>query len=90
MFQNAFAAMQDGDFSMSAAVGFALLATCYLAMVLGFGVLSRYFLGRGLWAVVAGSMVLTNVDAIDAAVAAGQPAASLGEGLATDLYVGGI
>lgn len=57
----------------------------YLVALLGLGVLQRYFLGRGLWAAIVTSTTVTNLQAMDAAVAAGQPAGVLGEGLADAL-----
>ncbi|MBJ6127810.1 YjgN family protein [Microvirga splendida] len=57
----------------------------YLVALLGLGVLQRYFLGRGLWAAIVTSTTVTNLQAVDAALAAGQPAGVLGEGLADAL-----
>jgi len=66
--------------------GFGVLAVLgYLLALLGLGVLQRYFLGRGLWAAIVTSTTVTNLQAMDAAVAAGQPAGVLGEGLADAL-----
>jgi hypothetical protein len=62
-----------------------LVAIGYLIALLGLGVLQRYFLGRGLWAAVVTSTAITNLQSIDAAVAAGEPAGVLGEGLADAL-----
>ncbi|WP_256439512.1 DUF898 family protein [Microvirga sp. HBU67558] len=62
-----------------------LVAIGYLVALLGLGVLQRYFLGRGLWAAIVGSTTIANLPSIDAAVAAGQPAGVLGEGLADAL-----
>jgi uncharacterized membrane protein YjgN (DUF898 family) len=75
---------------MTAAEGFSwasvsaglLVAIGYLIALLGLGVLQRYFLGRGLWAAIVSSTAITNLQSIDAAVAAGEPAGVLGEGLA--------
>ena len=64
-------------------------ALAYLALLLAFGIIQRYFMARGLWAVIAGSISVSNVAALDQAVAAGQPASSLGEGLADALDFGG-
>ncbi len=79
--------------AISAAKGFSwisvgagvLIAVGYLAALLGLGVLKRYFLGRCLWAAITMSTTITNLQSIDAAVAAGQPAGVLGEGLANAL-----
>ncbi|MBM1170218.1 DUF898 family protein [Microvirga arabica] len=62
-----------------------LVVLGYLVALLGLGVLQRYFLGRGLWAAIVTSTTVTNLQAVDAAVAAGQPAGVLGEGLADAL-----
>jgi uncharacterized membrane protein YjgN (DUF898 family) len=78
---------------MKAAEGFSwisvsaglLVAIGYLIALLGLGVLQRYFLGRGLWAAIVTSTAITNLQSIDAAVAAGEPAGVLGEGLADAL-----
>jgi uncharacterized membrane protein YjgN (DUF898 family) len=57
----------------------------YLLVFMGFGILNRYFLGRGLWAVTAGSAMVSGMAAVDAVVAAGQADSALGEGLADAL-----
>ncbi|MFC1455550.1 YjgN family protein [Microvirga arabica] len=62
-----------------------LVVLGYLVALLGLGVVQRYFLGRGLWAAIVTSTTVTNLQAVDAAVAAGQPAGVLGEGLADAL-----
>ncbi|MET0531525.1 MAG: DUF898 family protein [Microvirga sp.] len=62
-----------------------LVAVAYLAFLLGFGVIARYFFGRGLWAAVVTTTSVSNLPALDAAVAAGQPSGVLGEGLADAL-----
>jgi uncharacterized membrane protein YjgN (DUF898 family) len=62
-----------------------LMLAAYLIALLGLGVLQRYFLGRGLWAAIVTSTTVTNLQALDATVAAGQPAGVLGEGLADAL-----
>ncbi|WP_404290459.1 YjgN family protein [Microvirga sp. RSM25] len=62
-----------------------LVAIGYLIALPGLGVLQRYFLGRGLWAAIVTSTAITNLQSIDAAVAAGEPAGVLGEGLADAL-----
>jgi hypothetical protein len=56
--------------------------------LISFGIIQRYFLNRGLWAVIAGTITVSNLAALDRAVAAGQPASSLGEGLADALDFG--
>jgi uncharacterized membrane protein YjgN (DUF898 family) len=90
VYADALMGLQTGDVEVTTALALALMTACYLAILLGFGVLSRYFLGRGVWAVVAGSLAVANVGALDQAVAAGQPVGGLGEGLANALDVGAI
>jgi uncharacterized membrane protein YjgN (DUF898 family) len=62
----------------------------YLVFLLGLGVLKRYFIDRGLWIAVAASTTVVNLRAADHVTAAGEPAGSLGEGLADALDVGAI
>lgn len=57
----------------------------YLILLLGIGIVQRYFMGRGLWAVIVNSLAVSNLHAIDKAVAAGLPSGVLGEGLADAL-----
>ncbi|AWM86486.1 DUF898 domain-containing protein [Microvirga sp. 17 mud 1-3] len=57
----------------------------YLVLFLGLGVIQRYFMGRGLWAVIVGSLSVSNLETLASAVAAGRPAGVLGEGLADAL-----
>lgn len=68
----------------------ALGAVLYLALLLGFGLLQRYFMTRGLWTVLVGSLSLTNVAALDRVVAAGEVASGLGEGFADAFDLGGV
>jgi uncharacterized membrane protein YjgN (DUF898 family) len=80
------AAMAEADgLSLSSLSAGLLVVVAYLIALLGLGVLQRYFLGRGLWAAIVTSTTVTNLQAMDAAVAAGQPAGVLGEGLADAL-----
>jgi hypothetical protein len=60
-------------------------AVVYLLLVLGMGVLQRYFFGRGLWVLVVNSTTIASLQVVDQAVAAGQAAGSMGEGLADAL-----
>jgi uncharacterized membrane protein YjgN (DUF898 family) len=60
----------------------------YLLLAIALSVVHRYFLTRGFWALVAGSITVANLDAIEQAKAAGQPSGSLGEGLADALDFG--
>ncbi|WP_112663548.1 YjgN family protein [Microvirga flavescens] len=61
----------------------------YLTFVITLGIVHRYFLTRGLWALVTGSIAAANLDALEQVVAAGGPSGSLGEGLADALDFGG-
>ncbi len=63
-------------------VGAAIL---YLLLLLGMGVLQRYFFGRGLWVLAVNSATIASLQAVDQVVAAGQASGSLGEGLADAL-----
>jgi uncharacterized membrane protein YjgN (DUF898 family) len=69
---------------------FAGIFLFYLVFLLGLGVLKRYFVDRGLWVAVAISTTVVNLKAADHVTAAGEPAGSLGEGLADALDVGAI
>jgi uncharacterized membrane protein YjgN (DUF898 family) len=82
-FTEAVASMEE--FSWTAFSALLLIAMAYLIALLGLGVLQRYFLGRGLWAAIAASTTITNLQAVDAVVAAGQSSGILGEGLADAL-----
>ena len=62
----------------------------YLAALLGFGVIKRHVLDRGLWALAAGSVTLTGLAALEQVKAEGAPAGSLGEGMADALDFGGL
>ena len=72
----------------TAVAGLTLLG--YLVALLGFGVIKRLVLDRGLWALAAGSVTLTGVAALDRVRAEGRPAGSFGEGMADALDVGGL
>ncbi len=63
-------------------VGTAIL---YLLLLLGMGVLQRYFFGRGLWVLAVNSATIASLQAVDQVVAAGQASGSMGEGLADAL-----
>jgi uncharacterized membrane protein YjgN (DUF898 family) len=88
-FQDQFKAIGQGEITV-ASVGVVVSAVVgYLALLLGCGVINRYFLARGLWAILAASITVSNLQAIDEAVAAGEATGSLGEGLADALDFGG-
>jgi uncharacterized membrane protein YjgN (DUF898 family) len=61
----------------------------YLAVLIGFGVIKLYFLDRGVWAAAVNSLAVINMSALDAAVARGEAAGSVGEGLVDALDFGG-
>ncbi|HJX27788.1 MAG TPA: DUF898 family protein [Thermoanaerobaculia bacterium] len=60
-------------------------AIVYLLLVLGMGVLQRYFFGRGLWVLAVNSATIASLPAVDQVVAAGQASGSMGEGMADAL-----
>ena len=61
-----------------------------LLLLLGLSVLKRFFLDRGLWVAVAFTTTVVNLSAVDRVSPAGEPAGSLGEGLADALDMGAI
>ncbi|MBA1158229.1 DUF898 family protein [Microvirga sp. Marseille-Q2068] len=83
--QDTMAALKSGEVTVATFSLGTLIAIAYLVFLLGFGVLQRYFLVRGLWAAVVTTTTVANLHSIDAVVAAGQPAGLLGEGLADAL-----
>jgi uncharacterized membrane protein YjgN (DUF898 family) len=85
LFAEKLEALQLGEISWETGSVIALGALAYLALLLGMGIIQRYFMGRGLWAVVVNSITVSNLHAVNAAVAAGQPSGVLGEGLADAL-----
>jgi uncharacterized membrane protein YjgN (DUF898 family) len=84
-FTEAFQALQMQNVTGSSVGAMILIAFAYLALLLGMGVIQRYFFGRGLWAAVVTSITVTNLRSLDAAIAAGQASGVLGEGLADAL-----
>jgi uncharacterized membrane protein YjgN (DUF898 family) len=85
LFAEKLEALQLGEISWETGSVIVLGALAYLALLLGMGIIQRYFMGRGLWAVVVNSITVSNLQAMNAAVAAGQPSGVLGEGLADAL-----
>jgi uncharacterized membrane protein YjgN (DUF898 family) len=69
---------------------FVVAVLAYLGVIIGLGILQRYFMGRGLWAILAESLIVTNLSALDEVVAAGNPVSGLGEGLADAFDLGGV
>jgi len=84
-FQEVLADIQAGQWSASAVVITIMGAVVYLIFLLGFGVIQRYFFGRGLWAAIVTTTAVTNLRSLDSAVAAGQASGVVGEGLADAL-----
>jgi len=78
-------ALQAGELNWETGSVIVVAALAYLALLLGIGIIQRYFMGRGLWAVVVNSLAVSNFHAVDSAVAAGQPSGVVGEGLADAL-----
>jgi uncharacterized membrane protein YjgN (DUF898 family) len=87
-FREPLEALKTGELNLATGSIAALAALGYLALLLGFGVIRRYFMSRGLWAIIAGSIVVNDLSAIDSVVAAGQSASAVGEGLADALDFG--
>jgi uncharacterized membrane protein YjgN (DUF898 family) len=84
-FQEALDRVKAGELS-PASLSFSLLITiAYLILILGLGVLRRYFLGRGLWAAMVNSIAVNNLHSVDHALASGQLSGTLGEGFADAL-----
>ncbi|WP_445501631.1 DUF898 family protein [Microvirga sp. G4-2] len=84
-FLDALADMQAGAWSGGAIVIGILGAVAYLIFLLGFGVIQRYFFGRGLWAAIVTTTTVSNLHALNSAVAAGKASGVVGEGLADAL-----
>ena len=85
IFQEAVSEMQAGEWTAGAILIGILGGVAYLILLLGFGVIQRYFFGRGLWAAIVTTTTVANLRSVDAVVAAGQPAGVIGEGLADAL-----
>jgi len=84
-FQEAFTDIQAGEWTGGAILIGILAAIAYLVFLLGFGVIQRYFFGRGLWAAIVDTTSVSNLRSLDSAVAAGKPSGVVGEGLADAL-----
>ncbi|SCY90681.1 DUF898 family protein [Microvirga guangxiensis] len=84
-FQDAMSDIQANQWTAGAIVIGLLGAIAYLVLLLGFGVIQRYFYGRGLWAAIVTTTTVSNLSSLNAAGAAGQPAGTMGEGLADAL-----
>jgi uncharacterized membrane protein YjgN (DUF898 family) len=91
VFSEPLSTLKAGEsWSAGTIAAFASLAVAYLAFVIGLGLLKRYFVDRGVWRAAAASALVVNVAALDAVVARGDVAGSLGEGLADALDFGGF
>ena len=66
------------------------LALFYIALLLAFGVVQRFFLIRGYWRLVVATLTVSHVEAADAVVAKGSAVSGFGEGLADGLDVAGF
>jgi uncharacterized membrane protein YjgN (DUF898 family) len=77
-----------GAVGKNALVSMAALGLGYLILLLSIGVVQRYFMLRGLWAVTAGSITVHNLEILEQAVAAGAPSNAVGEGIAEALDFG--
>ena len=70
--------------------GSVVVALLYIAFLLGFDIIRRLFLDRGIWSAAAGAVTLTNLDALDEALAAGgEVPGGVGEGLLDALDMSG-
>jgi len=83
--QEGLADLQAGEWTGGAITLGVLAAIAYLVFLLGFGVIQRYFFGRGLWAAIASTTAVSNLRSLSGAIAAGRPTGSMGEGLADAL-----
>lgn len=68
---------------------FGVIALLYLALILGFGVLKRFYVDRAVWSEIANTTTASGVGVLDTVAAAGDRAGSLGEGFADALDVSG-
>jgi hypothetical protein len=57
--------------------------------LVGLGAIKLHFFDRGVWAAAVNSLAVINMSALDAAVARGEAAGSVGEGLVDALDFGG-
>ena len=70
--------------------GSVVVALLYIAFLLGFDIIRRLFLDRGIWAAAAASVTLINLHALDEALAAGgEVPGGVGEGLLDALDMSG-
>lgn len=73
-----------------AVTGGVMAAVIYIAFLLGFDIIRRLFLDRGIWAAAAASVTLTHLEALDDVVATGgEVTDGVGEGLLDALDLGG-
>ena len=83
-------ALDENGLTSQLSAFFVVAAIVYLGLIIGFGILQRYFMGRGLWAILVASLSVTNLSALDQVVATGNPVSGLGEGLADAFDLGGV
>jgi hypothetical protein len=62
----------------------------YLLMAVGFNIVMRLYLLRDIWAKIAGTTVVHNLEAADNVTGQGEAVSALGEGFADSLDVGGF
>jgi uncharacterized membrane protein YjgN (DUF898 family) len=71
-------------------VGSIVVGLAYIGFFLGFDIIRRLYLDRGIWTAAAGSVTLTHLHALDAVLGAGgEVPGGLGEGLLDALDMGG-
>jgi len=81
-FKAAMESVRTEGLGLASVSAFVLIALAYLTLLLGIGIIQRYFFGRGMWALIVSSIAISNLQAVDEIVAAGQPSGVLGEGVA--------
>ena len=85
-----FESVPEGVGLPAAVIGGVLGALIYFAFLLGFDIIRRIYLDRGVWAAAVASVTLINLDQLDEVVAAGGELPSgVGEGLLDALDMGG-
>lgn len=60
---------------------FVVTAVAFLSFSLVLGIINRYFMQRGLWAILVGSVTVSNLSALDGVKAAGRADDAIGEGM---------
>lgn len=81
----------DENWLQQPVLGMAILAVAtYLVFILVHGIVSRYFLARGIAQASLDRLFIENADALHSVAGMAKPASGLGEGLADAMDVGGI